>query len=333
MNVVFLPQYTQSLKLGGFESQVLHIFKQLKNLGVNVKWYYEVDSFNGVDILQVMSTDPSMQSYITKAKADGVKVVLTPMQGNRATPNWYLKTALAISRIPQLFTPHKLTSTLIKSADFLTPLCSFEADKMVNVYGFDTRKIQVIPNGLEDSFFNDEFESLTLPFEDYYLMVGRIEHNKNQLEAIRAITSLNRNLIIVGNPGPGKEGNDYFDLCKKCSGSNIHFWGPEYNSLKLKTLYKKAKATLIPSYSEMLPLVVFESLSMRTPVVCTNRCGISNDIIPGLIFSDVDANSLVKKIKEFDDFDQQSITSDGIYSWEEIAKQYINVYNMVTNFK
>ena len=60
----------------------------------------------------------------------------------------------------------------------------------------------------------------------------------------------------------------------------------------MKYLYRNAKLTVIPSLSEMVPLVVFESLSQLTPVVCTNRCGISNDKIPGVLFSDISKKAL-----------------------------------------
>lgn len=327
MNVVFLTPYTLSLKMGGFESQSFQIFENLKKLGVNVKWYYEVSSIDKIDILQVMSTDTAMISFIMKAKNAGAKIVLTPMQGSRAISNFYLKIANRLSHIPQLCTSHLLTNRMMGLADYITPLCSFEANRMTEVYGVPKSRITVIPNGINQEFLEGEPVKRDLPFEEYILIVGRIEQNKNQLNLIKACNELNQNLIIVGEPGSDGEG--YLSACKKISGSNIHYWGLEKNPLVLKYLYQKAKVTAIPSYSEMVPLVAFESLSQKTPVICTNRCGINGDIIPGLFFTGITKNDLAKSIIIAQEYNRNDITDNGIFSWVEIAKQYLCVYNII----
>ena len=103
----------------------------------------------------------------------------------------------------------------------------------------------------------------------------------------------------------------------------------EKNPLVLKYLYQKAKVTAIPSYSEMVPLVAFESLSQKTPVICTNRCGINGDIIPGLFFTGITKNDLAKSIIIAQEYNRNDITDNGIFSWVEIAKQYLCVYNII----
>lgn len=324
MNVVFLTPYTLSLKMGGFESQSFQIFENLKKIGVNVKWYYEVSSIDKIDVLQVMSTDTAMISFIMKAKNAGAKIVLTPMQGSRAISNFYLKIANRLSGIPQLCTSHLLTNRMIGLADHITPLCSFEANRMTEVYGIPKSRITVIPNGINQEFLEGEPVKRDLPFEEYILIVGRIEQNKNQLNLIKACNELNLNLIIVGEPGP--DGESYLSACKKISGSNIHYWGLEKNPLVLKYLYQKAKVTAIPSYSEMVPLVAFESLSQKTPVICTNRCGINGDIIPGMFYSDVSKKALLMSIPKAIDYKRNKITDKGIYTWSDIATKYHNIY-------
>ena len=325
MKVTFVAPYALPMSIGGFQTQVYQIFQELKNLGVEVSWHNFVDSnLDGVDILQVMATDSSMISMMKRARNKGIKVVLTPQQGSRAKSNFYLKSCLFWSRIPQLFTNHKLTNETIHCADYLTPLCSFEANRMVEVYGFDKNKISVIPNGLDKVYFNDELERVDLPLKDYLLIIGRIEENKNQLTLIEVANKLNMNLIIVGEPG--NAGISYLEKCKSIANKNIYFWGVEKDPKVIKYLYRNAKLTVIPSYSEMLPLVAFESLSQRTPVVCTNRCGIAGDAIPGLFFSDIDKLSLEKSVMKAIGIERGTITDKGIYTWADIAKMYKSVY-------
>lgn len=330
MKVVFVAPYALPMSVGGFQGQVYHIFEELRNIGVDACWHhFEKSEIADADILQVMATDSSMISMIKRAKNAGVKVVLTPMQGSRIKSTSYLKTALLLSRIPQLFSTHKLTSDIIVNADYLTPLCSFEANRLSTVYGVNPQKITVIPNGIDRAFLNGKPVFLKLPFEDYVLIVGRIEENKNQLNLIKACNELNCNLLIVGEPG--SEGSKYLNGCKKKSGSNIYYWGLEKDPLVLKYLYRNARITAIPSYSEMVPLVAFESLSQHTPVICTNRCGINGDDIPGLFYTDITKNALVSSIERANSFNRDLISNKGIYTWTDIARQYEAVYKKILN--
>lgn len=328
MKVVFVAPYALPMSIGGFQGQVYHIFEGLQNLGIDVRWHnFETNEIANADILQVMSADSSMISMIKRAKNAGVKIVLTPMQGSRMKSNMYLKTALFLSKFPQLCSAHKATAEIIRNADHLTPLCSFEANRMSEVYGVSTNKITVIPNGINQTFLDDASIATKLPYNKYILIVGRIEENKNQLNLIKACNELNKNLIIVGEPG--SDGSGYLEACRKISGPNIHFWGLEKNPLVLKYLYQYASLTTIPSYSEMVPLVAFESLSQRTPVLCTNRCGINGDVVPGLFYTDVTREALMKNISETIKFERNKITDQGVYSWLDIARQYFTAYKQL----
>lgn len=328
MKVTFVAPYALPMSVGGFQIQVYQIFMELKNLGVDVAWHnFEDSSLDDVDILQVMSTDSSMISMMKRARNKGVKVVLTPMLGSRTKSNRYLKTCLTLSTIPQLCTTHKLTYDTIHCADFLTPLCGFEANRMKEVYGFNEEQMRVIPNGLDRVFFNDEVANVELPFKDYILTIGRVEENKNQLTLIEVANTLNMNLIIVGEPG--NAGAGYLERCKAQAGSNVHFWGLEKDQTVIKQLYRNASVVAVPSFSEMVPLVAFESLSQNTPVVCTNRCGIAGDEIPGLFFTDIDKESLCRAVKVALAFDDKKITNKGIFTWADIAGMYKEVYESV----
>ena len=328
MKVVFLAPYSLPLRSGGFESQVYHIFSELISLGVDVMWYnYENFSLEGVDILQVMATDPSMLPVLRQARAKGVKIVMTPMQGSKARSTAHYKRCLQLSRIPQFCTGHKMNYETIRCANHLTPLCSFEAERLVEVYGFNKDNITVIPNGLDKAFFDDSVSNVSIPCKDYLLVVGRIEENKNQLTLIEVAKALNMELIIVGESSNAS--SRYLEKCLKAADKTIYFWGLEKNISVIKQLYRNAKLTVIPSFSEMVPLVAFESLSQHTPVVCTNRCGIAGDDIPGLCFSNISKHALIKSITEMCRFKRGEITNKGIYTWSEVASMYKYVYERV----
>ena len=265
MKVTFVAPYALPMSIGGFQTQVYQIFNELKALGVDVAWHNFVDSnLEGVDVLQVMATDPSMISLMKRARNKGVKVVLTPQQGSRAKSNGYLKTCLRLSRIPQVCTTHRMTFDTIHCADHLTPLCGFEAKRMHDVYGFENSKITVIPNGLDNVFFDDDVTEVKLPFKDYLLTIGRVEENK-PTHAHRSCKGTTYEATYLGEPG--NAGNCYLEKCKYIASDSVSF-GVLKGSRVVKFLYRNAKLAVIPSFSEMVPLVAFESLSQHTPVVC-----------------------------------------------------------------
>ncbi len=332
MRVLVVTPYSTPLSVGGFQSQVYNIVNNLRNLGVDVDFFNsESISISDYDILQIMSFNSSMRSLVSRFKHAGVPIVITPMCGSRSMPNIVIKIRQLLSKIPFMFTADRFDNMVLRLGDYYLPITKFEFNRLINVFHIPENKVEIIPNGLEDDFFSDDVITKELPFDKYLLVVGRIEHNKNQISLIRAVNQLGLNLIIVGEPGAYDL--SYLEKCRAISGKNIFYWGVEKNKKILKYLYQKADLTVIPSLSEMAPLVVFESLKMKTPVVCTSHCGFTELNIPGLFFSDVSIKALVQAIKKSLLYDNALIGNQGVYSWNDIACMYLSVYNKLLNRK
>lgn len=323
--ILYLAPYSLPLSIGGFQSQVYHIYSALKECGAEVDWY-RIDELDPslYDVLQVIFPDPSMYLAIKRLKNMGLKIVMTPMLVGRQQSVFQSRICLSLSRLPHFFSIYKQRKLLYGLADAFTPLCEFEKSILTDVYGVRNDCIHLIPNGIDDVFFTPNIQEVGLPFNDYVLTVGRIEDNKNQLLLIKTIISMGLKLIIVGEPGANAF--DYYNLCKSISTDNVVFWGIEKNPLILKYLYQQARVVVIPSKKEIAPLVAFESLSMKTPVVCTKHCGIANQKINGLIFSEVDEDSIKRSINLALSINRNSINNDGIFSWNDVAQLYIDVY-------
>ena len=220
----------------------------------------------------------------------------------------------------------KEVNLLLKMADRLTPMTLFERKRLENVYDIPSQKISIIPNGINEVFFNEVIDDVQIPFKDYLLIVGRIEQNKNQLSVIKAANLIGMNLIIVGEPVTSSI--EYASQCKRIAGPNVFFWGKEKNPYALKKLYSQASVTVIASYSEMLPLVIYESFSAGTPVVCTNKASIFGDMIYGLTFTAPNDRELCKSIRKAvsTDYDLNKLKLSALH-WGDIADLYISVYN------
>lgn len=102
------------------------------------------------------------------------------------------------------------------------------------------------------------------------LMVGAVNHNKNQRLALDALVHLhNCNLTIVGS-GPDLDGLKEYAM--QIGVSERVFWkGFETD---IDKFYRQADLLLMLSFNEAFPYVVLESMSHGTPVVSTKVGGV-----------------------------------------------------------
>lgn len=152
---------------------------------------------------------------------------------------------------------------------------------LVADYGIDPAKIDVIYQGIDPIFSLDidtakkqEVRARYKLPSDYVISVGTVQPRKNQLLAVRALSTLPRSikLVIVGRmDGP------YGVLVRREIGRLgladrvIHLSGIPFADLP--ALYADARASLYTSRYEGFGLPVVESLTVGTPVVaCTGSC-------------------------------------------------------------
>ena len=331
MKILFVPPLNFPLVVGGFQYQVRNIFNSLTELGADVSWYNLIDTnLSDYDIVHLHSTLPELLSVARRAKQFGKKVVLTPMIGSRVHGNAFYSNSIKLSKIPGVLPDVRITNSLIRMSDFVIPLVRFEYDRLHSVFGIPYEKMKVIPNGMDDGFFETTESEVEIPFQDYLLTIGRIEPNKNQLSLIRAAKKLGKKVIIVGEAGNGH--SDYDSKCREEADENVLFWGNEFDKGVLRKLYKNAALTVIQSFSEVLPLVTFESLSQKTPVLCTNQSGFYPEKYNGVFYTSPDEKSLLKNIQVAINANSRvTINRDGIYTWNDIAQQHITIYRQLTS--
>lgn len=326
--VLFVPPLDFPIEIGGFQSQVRHIFENLKDEGINVAWYDLINTkLEDYDIIHFHSSSPNFINIVKKAKDLGKKVVVTPMMGSPFHSNFFYRIALFLSRFPMICTPLRQIRFILSLSDFTLPLTSFEFTRLNKVFGCSSEKMKIVPNGIDEVFLAKHSLKCDLPFKNYLLVVGRIEPDKNQLTLIRVVNKLGLNLVIVGEAAAGQK--DYEDRCRKEAGSNVFFWGKEFNKQVMVSLYQNADFTIIPSLTEMLPLVIFESLSQNTPVICTTKCGLKDTNIPGVFFSAPKETDLLNMISTHLEKPNIQFDDSMIYSWQRIAQFYIEVYKQI----
>lgn len=160
-----------------------------------------------------------------------------------------------------------------------------EADQLVELYGADPARVEVVPPGVDHAFFSPGDRggaraALELDDGPVLLFVGRIQPLKGLDVAVGALAELadpRATLLVVGGPsGPvgAAELARVRSLAERLGvAGRIRFVDPQPHHL-LSTYYRAADVTVVPSRSESFGLVALESAACGTPVVAADVGGL-----------------------------------------------------------
>lgn len=182
------------------------------------------------------------------------------------------------------------------------------------------RKIKIVKNGILDV----SKQELVLKKSDYILYAGG-ESDIKGFEIIKQIIpKLNYKIVLAGVY------NNF-----NSSNSNVEIIGLIEEKLIYKYI-KNAKVLIIPSLYDSFSIIALEALTFGTPIIISNRCGISTyltNFYDAIIFDPLDIASLVNNIKNiFNNGDlEKQIIQNGLitakkFIWDEIANEYITNY-------
>lgn len=154
-----------------------------------------------------------------------------------------------------------------------------ERDILIRAFQLPPERCLIVPNGIGKKFtngntglFQDKFGVM-----DFVLSVGSINKNKNQLALIKAMDNLPYKLVIVGRAPAGDKG--YMKKCREAAGKNVIFTGQlRYEDPLLASAYAAAKLFVMPSYSEVMPLTLYEAAVAGCKVIASRNIPLSEKI-------------------------------------------------------
>ena len=241
-------------------------------------------------------------------------------------------------------------SVLAKAKKIIAVSKNTKKDVM-DLFHVPEEKIQVIYEGASDKFSHHASEvdlettkkkfSITKPF---LLYTGVWRDHKNVVGLIRAfhsvreIYNLDIELVITGKPDPVyHEVLDTIDTLKlkkhvKCVGL--------VSEKDLTSLYQSAALYVFPSFYEGFGIPPLEAFAAGLPVVCSNTsslpeiCGEGNAVF----FDPNNVQDMAEKIADTlqDTALQKNLIQRGferlrIFSWEEMARETLNIYKSALN--
>ncbi len=223
------------------------------------------------------------------------------------------------------------------------------------LYKADTRKVTVIPPGVDTSHFYpipvDEARQFIglAPDARMILFVGRIEPLKGVSTLIQAVACLRlKNLkepvhlaVIGGDPeaAPAEISEEMVRLQKLCDdltvGKMVVFLGKRGQDT-LPYYYSAAEVVVMPSHYESFGIVALEAMACGTPVIASQVGGLAflvQDGVTGYTIPAEDHDALCDRLTGIlgDESLRQQMGRNAAeyarnYDWEKIAKEIVGVY-------
>jgi 1,2-diacylglycerol 3-alpha-glucosyltransferase len=160
----------------------------------------------------------------------------------------------------------------------------------------------------------------------YFLYVGRLSSEKNVDGLLNAWIAYRAGggtwaLVLVG-AGPGAE--QLRRAASHCAfGADVHFAGHR-DSRALPGYYAHATCFVLPSTREPWGLVVNEALASGLPVIVSNRCGCTEDLVEeganGFVFDPTQPDQLTSALSRMESFTDEQRTLLGLRSMQIIQR-------------
>lgn len=232
--------------------------------------------------------------------------------------------------------PYSYFERILNMADLIMPNTTEESNLLNSLFNANPEKIRVIPNGVENRFYNKADRSFIEEYsisEPYILFVGRIEKRKNVLGLIDAFNQLNLGcqLVIVGQPTD----YNYYTRCKSLGDKKVRFLPPiDHESPLLHSAYSCCSVFVLPSYYETPGIAALEAAASGARVVITRNGGTFEYFGSNGYYVDPSSIEDIKKMIGLAFLDSQTkenfvVSGMERFSWQSISKRTIEAYKKI----
>lgn len=340
MNVAYASYAMLWQRTGGLQVQIRETLNAMNALGCGAKLFdFNKDRLEDFDLLHVFGAINGNERFVEAANDVGLPVLISPVLNPPFTRTQVLAARLATSITGRLtgwqFTcSYEQVRRAVTRADAVVALGPQEVEILRGGFGISEQGIYVIPNGVGEQFFEaqpDLFREETGIDEPFLLQVSSVSPYKNVLASARVASALGIPLVQIGQTSRGNE--PYLASCREAAGGRLHYVGAlAPGSPLLASAYAGAAALLLPSQSEVMPLVVLEALAAGTPAVMTKHSSLqlagSESCV--ITIDPRDGNRLTAAVGELLESRPARETCQALVrplTWPAVASRLLNVYN------
>lgn len=186
---------------------------------------------------------------------------------------------------------------VLKHCDHLIAESQASKDHMVQDYGVDPARIEIIPCGVETSIFHPHErraarDRLGLPDGPLLLFIGRLQPLKGIDTLLRCAHDVRRRhsdlqVLIIGggidsnDPHERQERERLNALVRELGLTDCVRFIDAQPQEQLAYYYAAADVLVMPSHYESFGMVVLEAMACGTPVVASHVGGLASTVLPG----------------------------------------------------
>ncbi len=191
----------------------------------------------------------------------------------------------------------------VERAVFVAAISSFCRSQLFRWINYaDWPKVHVVHCGLEPAFY--DVHAAPIPKASRLVCVGRLSKEKGQMLLLDAVSHLarkgiNLELVLAGDGDMRHELESLIVLYNLQDRVRITGW---ISSEQVREEILAARALVLPSFAEGLPVVIMEAMALCRPVLTTYVAGIPELVRPGVdgwLFPAGDVEELMAALEEF----------------------------------
>ena len=179
-----------------------------------------------------------------------------------------------------------IEQTAYQSADGVVAVSPQMRADVMDLYGVDPEKIEVIPNGIDPDEYRPTFNAETLrkygvdPEQPFILFVGRITRQKGIIHLVHAVSDLIPGMQVVLAAGAPDTADIEAEMTREVTslqeaGRHRVVWIREMMPrADLIVLYSHARVFVCPSVYEPFGIINLEAMACETAVVASDVGGI-----------------------------------------------------------
>lgn len=171
-----------------------------------------------------------------------------------------------------------ILKNLFKKINYFLAIGILNKNFLLN-HNVPKKKIYPGPYFVDNNFFSKKIKKKSESKKKIVLFVGKLIQRKNPFEFLNLAQMFLKNkkiqFIMIGDGILKKECQKFINKRRLNNVSLIGF----VNQTQLKKYYQKSDLLIVPSYYETWGLVINEAFASNIPVICSENCGASKDLI------------------------------------------------------
>ena len=228
---------------------------------------------------------------------------------------------------------HLVLSSIVKRSKRVIAVSHNTKKDLIKLLKTPSQKVEVIYEGVAKEF--RVLDHVTKPADNFFLYTGVWRSHKNVVNLLKAFARLPEGkLVITGREDPFYP--EVKETIRELGLENRVVLTGLVSEKKLVELYNRARVYVMPSLYEGFGLPPLEAMACGTPVACSNTSSLPEICGQGNVafFDPNDVEDMARVMRHVweDESLRATLVARGLkrvrdFSWEEMAKSTLSLYN------